>query len=367
MLPPRMQKLPLTPPVRPFVIVVDDVVDVGNQDDDISIDGVKEREAAPAYSVVMHDVASRKLVDDVGKPLQTTPTDGVKKNRPWVLEEKVDLVECMREDDALMANASGRIKCMKRSKRNEWVVKRMSERGWNKIAEDYRKKWSELTNKLRIVRDKCGGSAKPSYWDMTGEQFEQQLWEAMEWYKNLTGDGASTKAQASRGVGTVGTLDMGVGTQGVGTSGGGGPGGTSDGAGKPMGPGPSHGGDAPIPGGGTTDESESARKICRTGSRKTHASQNSAPPVSSVAQAMHESTSAYCESLDRALEKAVGTLGRASKESVTVNAVRIGDMATQIGNVATTMQLKNHVLEMLVGVMARRRGSPGGGDDPASP
>ncbi|GBG62592.1 hypothetical protein CBR_g31228 [Chara braunii] len=66
------------------------------------------------------------------------------------------------------------------------------------------------------------------------------------------------------------------------------------------------------------------------------------------------------DGLDKALDKAVGVLAKASTEGANVVAGKIGDMATQIGEVATAMHKGNAVLELLVGVMARRGSTDGG-------
>ncbi|GBG80344.1 hypothetical protein CBR_g30713 [Chara braunii] len=269
--------------------------------------------------------------------------------------------------------------------RNQWVSKRMGETGWKRSVEDCRKKWSELTNKLRVIRDKCGGLGKPSYWEMTGEQrkeegmfpaFEQPVWEAMAWYSKLssvrcdntlassalqTGDGGSSGRAPSKGRGTPqggGTTQAGTTTadrasDGRPTSAGSA---TSDGQGTSQGAGTSRG--------GGTDESEGTRKTHRTCGGKGRVGGESGSTVLTIAEAMHVSTRAYCEGLDEASEKAAGVLAKVSTEGANVIAGRmddiITDMATQIGEVATAMHKGNAMLALLVGVMARR-GSSGGG------
>ncbi|GBG81298.1 hypothetical protein CBR_g31973 [Chara braunii] len=129
-------------------------------------------------------------------------------------------------------------------------------------------------------------------------------------------------------------------------------GGTSDGQGTSQGAGTSRR--------GGTYESESARKTRRTGGGKGRVAGESGSAVSSIAEAMHVSTRTYCEGLDKALDRAAGVLTKASTEGANVVAGRIGDMATQIGEVAAAMHKGNAVLQLVVGVMARRGSSDGG-------
>ncbi|GBG87805.1 hypothetical protein CBR_g45961 [Chara braunii] len=86
----------VTPPARPSATVDNDFVVADNQDDHMSVDGAGERNRGTADGAGMQDVASGRSTEDVGKPSQATLTDSAKKNKPWVLEEKVDLAEGMR-------------------------------------------------------------------------------------------------------------------------------------------------------------------------------------------------------------------------------------------------------------------------------
>ncbi|GBG73822.1 hypothetical protein CBR_g17160 [Chara braunii] len=113
-----------------------------------------------------------------------------RRTRPWPLEERLNLARFMKEDNAMMTMAFGRLKHARRSVRNEWVSRKMREAGWIRSAEDCRKKWSDLMGKMKDILHKCNASGKPSYWDMSIEDrkkegipttFEQPLWEEMEW------------------------------------------------------------------------------------------------------------------------------------------------------------------------------------------
>ncbi|GBG74834.1 hypothetical protein CBR_g19346 [Chara braunii] len=94
---------------------------------------------------------------------------GKQKKKPWSLEERMALARYMQEDDAMMVAAQPRQKHQRRSLRNDWVARRMKEDGYHISAEDVRKKWAALQNKHREMNDKCGGSGKPTFWDMSPE------------------------------------------------------------------------------------------------------------------------------------------------------------------------------------------------------
>ncbi|GBG73022.1 hypothetical protein CBR_g12741 [Chara braunii] len=127
----------------------------------------------------------------------TTVDEGMRKGKPpakkivpWTLEECLALAKWQREDDAMMADASARHKCMKKGERQEWVSERMKEEGIMRSAEDCRKKWFNLGQKLKLFVDKVGRSGHQSYWDMIEEEreaeglyatFDRRLWQAMEW------------------------------------------------------------------------------------------------------------------------------------------------------------------------------------------
>ncbi|GBG84252.1 hypothetical protein CBR_g38223 [Chara braunii] len=124
--------------------------------------------------------------DDATQP-EGGDVSGRRRTRPWLLEERLDLARFMKEDDAMMMMASGRLKHARRSVRNEWVSKKMKAAGWIRSAEDCRKKWCDL---MKDILQKCKASGKPSYWEMSDEDrkrerilttFEQPLWEKMEW------------------------------------------------------------------------------------------------------------------------------------------------------------------------------------------
>ncbi|GBG74155.1 hypothetical protein CBR_g17868 [Chara braunii] len=127
----------------------------------------------------------------------TTVDEGMRKGKPpakkivpWTLEECLALAKWQREDDAMMADASVRHRWMKKGERQEWVSERMTEEGIMRSAEDCRKKWFNLGQKLKLLVDKVGRSGHQSYWDMTEEEreaeglyatFDRRLCQAMEW------------------------------------------------------------------------------------------------------------------------------------------------------------------------------------------
>ncbi|GBG84817.1 hypothetical protein CBR_g39193 [Chara braunii] len=118
-----------------------------------------------------------------------------KQNIPWSLNERIALSRMMAEDDALMADADGQHRFKRSKDRYEWVYDRMAELGFpHRSAEDCRKKWQGMMAAAKLILDKCeNASGKPSYWDMTLEEWkaeqvplglEKALWEAMEWKLN---------------------------------------------------------------------------------------------------------------------------------------------------------------------------------------
>ncbi|GBG64257.1 hypothetical protein CBR_g41178 [Chara braunii] len=118
--------------------------------------------------------------------------EGGKKNNPWTLEERIALARNCAEDDALMADANGVHKHKTRAKRYEWIADRLKEEGYNRTAEDCRKKWTKLKEIVSQIGDKCYRSGEAGYFNMTTEQrrekdvcttFEEPLWDAMEWWR----------------------------------------------------------------------------------------------------------------------------------------------------------------------------------------
>ncbi|GBG64848.1 hypothetical protein CBR_g48316 [Chara braunii] len=120
------------------------------------------------------------------------PAPPAKKNTIWTLEERVLLAKISGEDDALMADAEGAHQRMTRGRRYDWIADRMKEEGYTCTGENCRKKWAELTKKVKEIRDACDGSDKPTYWEITTEErkklgismtFERPLWDVMEWFR----------------------------------------------------------------------------------------------------------------------------------------------------------------------------------------
>ncbi|GBG93032.1 hypothetical protein CBR_g58300 [Chara braunii] len=127
----------------------------------------------------------------------TTVDEGMRKGKPptkkivpWTLEECLALAKWQREDDDMMADASARHKCMKKGERQEWVFERMKEEGIMRSVDEYRKKWFNQGQKLKLLVDKVGRSGHQSYWDMTEEEreaeglyatFDRRLWQGKEW------------------------------------------------------------------------------------------------------------------------------------------------------------------------------------------
>ncbi|GBG76112.1 hypothetical protein CBR_g21771 [Chara braunii] len=96
-------------------------VRVGQQGSSIGNGNRGGRVAESASDVDTSDDTAR--ADGGGAPAK-------RRTRPWPLEERLDLARFMKEDDAMMTMASGRLKHARRSVRNEWVSRKMREAGW---------------------------------------------------------------------------------------------------------------------------------------------------------------------------------------------------------------------------------------------
>ncbi|GBG82959.1 hypothetical protein CBR_g36485 [Chara braunii] len=202
----------------------------------------------------------------------------------------------------------------------------MKEDGYHRSAEDVRKKWADLQNKYREINDKCGGSGKLTFWDMSVEDkkregltflFEEELWDEMAWVQGKRSSMCDNTLESS-------TL----------------PGADSGGSEK---------GTSPA---GLVEDSESSRKSRRTVKGKTSADEGCGSARSGLWFSMEDSTRALCDGLGN-LGNAAGTLARANTEGAQ-------QMATQIGVAASAMKDGNAVLQLLVEVMARRVGGGGG-------
>ncbi|GBG82801.1 hypothetical protein CBR_g36332 [Chara braunii] len=196
---------------------------------------------------------------------------------------------------------------MTRGRRYDWIVDRMKEEGYTRTWEDCRKKWAELTKKVKEIRDACDGSGKPTHWEITTEikkklgismTFERPLWDAMEWFRTKAAFVMSNTMASEEfrpgGCTTVNDAD-------------------SEGTG--------------------TEASDSAAKVRRTSSGRRRGGDSTASSSGLVA-AMEESTCSLCDGLDRA----ASTLARASSEGAAMVAARIGDVATEIGHVVGPMR-----------------------------
>ncbi|GBG71987.1 hypothetical protein CBR_g10926 [Chara braunii] len=275
--------------------------------------------------------ASGSGKDVGGQETNNNPTpvnEGVRKGQtpakkivPWTLEECLALAKWQREDDAMMADASVRHKCMKKGERQEWVSERMKEEGMMRSAEDCRKKRFNLGQKLKLLVDKVGRSDHQSYWDMTEEEreaeglyatFDQRLWQAMKWVLQRP-SGTCDEAMNSDTMG-------GVEAEGTG-------GGSGEQAGSDR---------------GGSDTPGSRSKFRRTSDSRVHVGDDPSS-VSFVGVAMAESTRVYVDGLDRVAT----TIAQVSKEGATIIAGSIGEMATQIGAVASAMGEGNAVLQLL--------------------
>ncbi|GBG62075.1 hypothetical protein CBR_g28551 [Chara braunii] len=185
----------------------------------------------------------------------------------------------------------------------------------------------------KLILDKCENvSGLPSYWDTDLEKrkelqvplaFEKPLRDTMQWKLNRP---SMTCDQ------TLGSEDLpgaGEGTPPPGRSGSGKSGSEARG----------------------TDGSEGAAKMRRTSSGRTRMDE-AGTDGSTLARAMEDSTRSYCDGLD----KAASTLAKATSDVGTA-------MAVKIGNVAEKIRGGNIILEMLVGVLARRYVGSAGADD----
>ncbi|GBG84150.1 hypothetical protein CBR_g38124 [Chara braunii] len=225
-------------------------------------------------------------------------------------------------------HVSARHKCMKKGERQEWVSECMKEEGMMRSAKKCRKKWFNLGQKLKLLVDKVGRSGHESYWDMTEEEreaeglyttFDQRLWQAMEWVLQRP----SEKCDEAMNSDTMG------GAEAEGTGGGSGEQAGSD--------------------KGGSDTPGSRSKFRRTNGSRVHVGDDPSF-VSSVGAAMVVSTHVYVDHLDRP----AATIAQANKEGATIVTGSIGEMATQIGAVASAMGEGNIVLQLLVGVMGAR-------------
>ncbi|GBG87323.1 hypothetical protein CBR_g45382 [Chara braunii] len=183
-----------------------------------------------------------------------------------------------------MAVVQPRQKHQRRSVRNDWVARRMKEDGYHRSAEDVRKKWTDLQNKYREIHDKCGGSGKPSFWDMSAEDkkregltflFEEELWEEMAWVQGKRSTMCDNTMESSALPGAHS-------------------GGSDNGTclGTPQ------------------EDSESSRKSRRTERRKASAEEGCSSSRSVSRFSMEESTRTLCAGLG----DAAGTLARANAE-----------------------------------------------------
>ncbi|GBG90610.1 hypothetical protein CBR_g50954 [Chara braunii] len=233
-----------------------------------------------------------------------------------------------REDDALMADASSVHKLKKHGERREWIARRMRDEGWNRSAEDCRKKWFALGQKLKVLADKVGRSGKPGYFDMIVEEreaeglyanFDRRLWAEMDWIlqkpsgtcdNTLYSDSLNAKDwdNSARGSSDRGGSDQ-----------------------------------------ERSDGNASAGKTRRTFSGRVNDGDGPSS-MSGMSVALAESTRVYVDGLDRAATM----IAEAQTAGATMVAGRLGDMATQIGAVAIAMIEGNAVLQLLVGVMASR-------------
>ncbi|GBG75957.1 hypothetical protein CBR_g21199 [Chara braunii] len=305
--------------------------------------------------------------------------EGGKKNNPWTLEERIALARNCAEDYALMADTNGVHKHKTRAKRYEWIADRLKEEGYNRTAEDCRKKWTKLKEIVSQIRDKCYRSGEAGYFNMTTEQrrekdvcttFEEPLWDAMEWWRlkksytcdatlaseDLAGGGGSGSGRSGGGSdggeGGGGNLSgQGQGGTGPGLAGGGSRSGEIGGGIKigegGIGGGSTRGGGVASDGGGT-DASDMSGRPCRTSLGRVR---GDAPTSSSLTKtAMEDSAKTLCKGLN----KASRTLACATCEGATMMSTKIGNVAVQVGAVAGAMHEGNAVLQSLVAVIAAR-------------
>ncbi|GBG68324.1 hypothetical protein CBR_g2868 [Chara braunii] len=196
-------------------------------------------------------------------------------------------------------------------------------------AEDCRKKWQGMLAAAKLILDKCeNASGKPSYWDMTVDEwkaeqvplgFEKALWEAMEWKLNRPSIKCDKTLASENLPGNAG----GNSTCGSSAQ-------------------PSSGRSASD--GKATEDSDQAAKTRRTNTGETRMD-DTISGGTALGRAMEDATRSYGEGLD----KAAATLAKATSEAGSAIAAKICD-------VADAMRGGNTALEMLVGVLARRGG-----------
>ncbi|GBG84598.1 hypothetical protein CBR_g38881 [Chara braunii] len=254
----------------------------------------------------------------------------------WSLEECLALARIQREDDALMADASSVHKLKKHGEKREWIARRMRDEGWNRSAEDCRKKWFTLGQKLKVLADKVGRSGKPGYFDMTVEErgaeglyanFDRRLGAEMDWILQKPS----------------GTCDNTLNSDSLNAK---------DGDNSARGSSDRGGSDRE-----RSDVNVSAGKTRRTSSGRVNDGDGPSS-MSGMSVALAESTRVYVDGLDRV----AATIAEAQTAGATMVAGRLGDMATKIGAVATAMTEGNVVLQLLVGVMASQ--GPRGSNSP---
>ncbi|GBG92774.1 hypothetical protein CBR_g57017 [Chara braunii] len=213
-----------------------------------------------------------------------------------------------------------------RKDRYAWVNDRMVDAGIkHRSGEDCRKKWLNMLVTGKLIVEKCEASRQPSYWDISVEErkekslllsFEKALWDAMQWKLNQSSMRCDNTLASENLEG--GVIDA--------TPAGG-------------------------PDGRCMEESDNSAKSRRTASGKAR-KEDADSSVSSFGRAMEDSTRSYCDGLD----KAATTLAKATADAGSAIAARIGD-------VAEAMRGGNSVLELLVGVLARRGASGGDGSE----
>ncbi|GBG73112.1 hypothetical protein CBR_g12828 [Chara braunii] len=274
------------------------------------------------------DVLSRGGAGETvtGRPANGRPPPQKKQKVPWTLGERVKLALLMSEDDALMADAHGQHHFKQKKERYEWVKDMIKDADFkHRSAEDCRKKWLNVLQTAKLIVEKCEASGQPSYWDLSVEErkekslplsFEKALWDAMQRQLNRSWMKCDSTL-ASENL-TAGSADA-------------------------------------SPSGGSEErcaqDSDNAAKKRWPASGKT-GKEEASSSVSPLGSAMEDSTRSYCDGLD----KAASTLAKATADTGTAIALPIGD-------VAEAMRGGNTVLELLVGVLARRGANEGPGGE----
>ncbi|GBG93040.1 hypothetical protein CBR_g58374 [Chara braunii] len=227
---------------------------------------------------------------------------------------------------------TGRGTHMTRGRRYEWISDGMRDAGYNRTPEDCRKKWTKMKDTMNLISKKCDRSGQAGYYNMIADErrekgvpltFERSLWDAMEWWRVK----ASFKCNH-----TLASEEMDVPESG----------GVNEEAG-----GPDRAGEAASEGGGT-DALDYSAKTRRTSAGRVRG--DGSPATAGMRVIMEESTRAIVDGLD----KASGTLARATTEGASMLSSRVGDIAQQIGVVAGAMQEGNVVMASLKAVMASR-------------